>query len=619
MSTGISNGVNVEVPGQSNIASNNLGVTTDEAVLNIQAQLITQKFSNLGSINPYKGPSPRTLFYDGGFRQPDKYGAFLMYHIGNNENDFIAQYYESEKSKYNQRISPVNSKNPSAAQLVKLSTEIDLIIKTNKETSSNPENGIIGGACAPYNWKDFLYCKYYGSIPNNYMVTLRRFQTPVKDNFSLPEGFKNQANTLLQGVGRPVAQAITWWGGNTGNSLNDIISFTSGLNWKREPQSALAKQEEFDKGLFNNVLASYVRSALQIGGVDQESADNAENIINLSAELADPESTAERERRAYTLRDKAEEDGGPLSNFIWVSVDTVDNTYIRERGLSWEDKTITLKFHYDLATVASVNSKAAMLDILGNLLGLATNYGQFLTPAFRYNSEFAPINFPGGNAGLNEFYLDPLKYWEKFSVYLSNLSDKIQKNASGDVTTVGQEGTSPTVGSQDSQPDPNKPTGTTSDDVESIIRKILRKAGTKSLIDSIQMPLSFMTGAPIGEWHLVVGNPMNPIAMIGNLICDGVTIDFSEKLGPDDFPSELTATFTLKHARDRERGEIESMFNRGDGRLYETTLPTSASSQSNTAFADSTGTLRSDSTPTNVVNGKIYTPSVSNNQAPPQQ
>jgi hypothetical protein len=73
---------------------------------------------------------------------------------------------------------------------------------------------------------------------------------------------------------------------------------------------------------------------------------------------------------------------------------------------------------------------------------------------------------------------------------------------------------------------------------------------------------------------------MNPIAMIGNLICSNVTIDFGEVLGPDDFPTEITATFELDHGRDRDRGEIESMFNRGDGRLYQSTLPTYASTQS---------------------------------------
>ena len=33
-----------------------------------------------------------------------------------------------------------------------------------------------------YSWEDFLYCKNYGKVPNNYMVTLRRFGTPVGDN-----------------------------------------------------------------------------------------------------------------------------------------------------------------------------------------------------------------------------------------------------------------------------------------------------------------------------------------------------------------------------------------------------------------------------------------------------
>jgi hypothetical protein len=530
----------------------------------------------------------------------------------------MKQYYSSENRTYNNRISSIQSKNPSAARLITLSGEIDLSILKGSQTISNADNGIIGGACAPYNWKDFLYCKYYGSIPNNYMITLRRFATPVKDNFSLPEGFKNQANTLLQGVGRPVAQAVTWWGGNTGNSLNDVISFTTGLSWKPVQQEGTAIQQEFDKGLFQSKIAAYVRSALEVGGVSEEASQNAQNIINLSAALADPESTQEREKLAYNMRDIAEQPGGPLSGYIWTSVDTISQTYVRDRGLSWTDKPITLKFHYDLATVGEVNSKAAMLDLMANLLGLATNYGQFLTPNFRYNSEFNPISFPGGNAGLNEFYLDPLKYWENFGIYLANLKSKLQSTAGGGdaPATVGTDDQATQTIGNDSEPDPNKSSGTTSSEAEAIIRKLLRMSGTASLIDSIQMPQSFLLGTPIGEWHLTVGNPMNPIAMIGNLICESVTIDFSDKLGPDDFPAELTATYTLKHARDRERGEIESMFNRGDGRLYESTLPTSASSQSNAAFGSTDGTVRTDSTPTDTVNGQVYTDSAGGSQGP---
>ena len=72
----------------------------------------------------------------------------------------------------------------------------------------------------------------------------------------------------------------------------------------------------------------------------------------------------------------------------------------------------------------------------------------------------------------------------------------------------------------------------------------------------------------MGEWHLTIGNPLNPIAMIGNLICDGLEIKWSDELGPDDFPIGFDAIVTLKHAMGRDRDAVESMFNRGYGRIY---------------------------------------------------
>ena len=94
--------------------------------------------------------------------------------------------------------------------------------------------------------------------------------------------------------------------------------------------------------------------------------------------------------------------------------------------------------------------------------------------------------------------------------------------------------------------------------------------------------------------------------MIGNLICKGVNISFSDALGPDDFPTSIKAEFTLSHARDRERGEIESIFNRGDGRLYQSANPTSASVQSYTAYADVAGNVMNEQTVENYFNGTVW-------------
>lgn len=599
---GIANGVLQGIT--DNINSRKPEVLYDERVLTATSAATIGRYSNLGSENPFKGPSPRTLFYDGGFRDPNKYGQFLMYHLGNSDgNDFMDSYYRSESRDYNQRISPLASKNPSAAALIRLSNTI-AAAALNPGLVSAPDVGIIGGISAPYNWKDFLFCKYYGTIPNNYMITLRRFSTPVKDNLSLPETVKTNAEKLKEGVGRPVAQAVTWWGGDTNNSLNDIISFTTGLQWDSKTQAESGIQGDIDTGLLNSKIASYTRSLVQSStGVSDQSIGTVEEVLNLAAMVSDPSSSTERQRLAYSMRDKAQEPGGPLSDFIWTSVDTIDKTYVRGRGLYFESNQIALKFHYDLASVGEVNTKAAMLDLMASLLGLATNYGQFLTPDFRYNNGFPAIGFPGGSEGLNQIYLDPLSYMDNFQTYLAESKKTLQDSA---ITTIGNsEDGITTIGDNLTAGDATQQGLSDGNSMEAI-RKLLKIAGTKSLIESMQMPLSFLTGAPIGEWHLVVGNPLNPIAMIGNLICKSVTIDFSDKLGPDDFPAEMTATFMVEHGRDRERGEIESMFNRGDGRLYESSLPTYASGQSEGAFATTDGNTVGQQTVTNVTNGVVY-------------
>jgi hypothetical protein len=88
-----------------------------------------------------------------------------------------------------------------------------------------------------------------------------------------------------------------------------------------------------------------------------------------------------------------------------------------------------------------------------------------------------------------------------------------------------------------------------------------------------------------------MGNPYNPIAMIGNLICKTIDVTFGDSLGPDDFPSTLEAKFTLSHGRDRERGEIESIFNQGDGRFYQSVKSTAANAQTYNTVVGIDGTV----------------------------
>ena len=598
-----------------------------ELIIQGTANSITQKYSNLGSDNPFKGPTARSLFYEGAKRTPSKYGQFLFYSFGSNDNNFIDAYYRSELPKYNKLISSMDSKNPSAGFLVR---ETDRLRFQGESSTLNTngfsgkfERSIIGGLSAPYFWKDFLYCKYYGAIPNNYMVTLRRFPSPTLDNFSIPSRLKSSSVHTDEGLGKPVAQAVTWMGGNTGNTIKSLTQFSTGIKWDPKNQSdSPIVQNAFSQGAFMDKPFGMLNDAL--GKISPEASavtDWLAKATSAAALVFDPNNTSIENEREYRLRDKAKEQGGVLSEFIWTSVDTISNIYMRGRGLpfTWGGaNVISLIFEYELTSVGEVNTKAAMLDLMANLLSIGTNYGNFLTPNFRYNSAFPAIGFPGGDAGLEAFYKDPLNW---FTTYGEDVLNGFSVTAESTGASNGNTGkltqTIFTAGGLDASgsskatelqkelaaindrkdlSDPGK-SGTISKVIERVVGKdaanrFLKSMMTDDLIEKYQVPMAFFTGAPVGEWHLTIGNPCNPIALIGNLICDGVAIEFGETLGPDDFPTHMKATFTLKHGRDRERGEIESIFNRGDGRLYQSALPTSANMQSNDAVADTAGNVR---------------------------
>jgi hypothetical protein len=76
---------------------------------------------------------------------------------------------------------------------------------------------------------------------------------------------------------------------------------------------------------------------------------------------------------------------------------------------------------------------------------------------------------------------------------------------------------------------------------------------------------SFVSGADLGLWHVTIGNPRNPIAVIGNLIIDKTEMSFGDTpLGLDDFPTELKVSVTLKHCKPRDMVGIGHMFTKGE-------------------------------------------------------
>ena len=125
-------------------------------------------------------------------------------------------------------------------------------------------------------------------------------------------------------------------------------------------------------------------------------------------------------------------------------------------------------------------------------------------------------------------------------------------------------------------------TGSTMDD----ITKSIKDFGMKGVGDTLNNLLSgsmmkmfnspqggqavaaLLSGDPTGQWHVTIGNPLNPIVVIGNLACTDTSINFEGPMGLQDFPERMVVEITLKPARPRDKAEIESMFNTGRGRFY---------------------------------------------------
>ena len=564
-----------------------------EAIREETSDSVIGRMSNIGGISNPMGNTAATLFYQGAKNggKHGKYGKFLFYGIGSGQGqneELNAEYYLSENRAFNRNISSTKSKNPTAQNLVNLS-----ISPGENEDSLN--SAILGGSSAPYNWSDFLYCKFYGKIPNNYMVTLRRYPTPMLDNLSLPNVVKETDLHKLKGAGKPVAQAITWFGGNTGNSINDIISFSTGMVWDEKSASSILNQKASDQGFSKSILGLLLAKGEEVV-TGEDGIKNA--LISLtalaSASTEEGERTMTDAKLQYWARERGTDADGPLSDYIFTSVDVIDKTYYRGAGLTFENSDISLDFHYELTSLGQVNTKASFLDLFANILSIGTNYGTFLRPDIRYDNSFPAIGFLGGDDGLRQFYAAPVTFLKTYMSSVGKDSEGIIANLSNTV-----QGDSEIVGSSaefvqfsSSFYDTISNTDMTDEEAVAAGDRALRNLLSGSLMRNIQFNLSYFTGAPIGEWHLVVGNPLNPIAMIGNLICDGVDIKFGEKLGPDDFPTEFTATFNLKHGRGREKGEIESMFNRGRGRLYQSTLEVSSNAISEAKADSDTGQLQ---------------------------
>jgi len=152
---------------------------------------------------------------------------------------------------------------------------------------------------------------------------------------------------------------------------------------------------------------------------------------------------------------------------------------------------------------------------------------------------------------------------------------------------------------------------TNTEGIETIFKEAVTSRVGQNLLASRlgalhQTPLvmrALADGRAVGEWHLMVGNPMDPVAVIGNLILKSTSIEFGEELGADDFPTEVKFKVTLDHGRPRAKQDIESIFNHGGGDMFFTALEPPASTRNSFGEYNSQRALDANGTLPTATNG----------------
>lgn len=413
----------------------------------------------------------------------------------------------------------------------------DCSVKALVDASARGEMGR-----ALYRYSDFMFCKHLGRISNNYLITLRRFPFPCGDhiNYTLAD----EANGHMPDIGRMVT-----WLGTPGNDMSAILKYDVNMPYKEmnaELQNGIDGDNSggFLGGLMNIGSSTYqsamLKGAAGVSGLKFIQKAAAPFGGNFTSNLSAPEDTS------WAYHRDATKSYGP--------VDSIAKTHYRQPpedggGIKFEHN-ITLVFDYELRSFDGINTRAAFLDLLANILATTFTNAEYWGGAVRGT----------GAAQSNAFANLPIFHMNTSDMTFSGVVDKVFES----------------FGKICEHFNNDKPINSAQDAINALgnLAKGVFTGITASALNALGRPQkaalnSLLNFAPTGLWHLTIGNPRHPIMSMGNMILDNCSIEHYGPLGLDDFPTGLKVTITLKHATPRDNLKIEQMYMNGDYRIYQ--------------------------------------------------
>ena len=454
------------------------------------------------------------------------------------------------------------------------------IVEWSKGLPATTEN-VYGLKDSPYTWSDFLFCKWYGIIPNNRLVTLRKFPLATNDAASV-----NRTGGAVQNI--PVAQAVTWFGGPSGNDLNSMWQSSWNLEWTKksvDPKNVQGNEiTNFSQQLVNALPAGtneFVKLAISNLGAqaDIQASKNGTGDLRKDYLLSIGKGTLETKKQEFIKNLFA--DNGAFWNQINGPVNVKNQFLIRDRGLSNKavDDTWKISFEYKTNSYFGMNQRRIALDIIANMLELTYSSGEWMQSLNIYYKNVGIELGKDEQALIESAFtngtLDPEALAKRFVEIAETRVDGILAKAielgTGAVKATGTaiwEGAKSVVGAGNFDLTKNL-----SDEQKSTMRNAIQIQLVQALAGAfpgfIQQRAS-VADIPTGNWHLTIGNPMNPIMRIGNLVVRSCSLTFGDELGPDDFPIDMKFDVTVSPTKPRDARDIRRTFNTGRADYVET-------------------------------------------------
>ncbi len=406
---------------------------------------------------------------------------------------------------------------------------------------------------ARYKYADFAFCKDLG-MPNNRLITLRRFTVPVGDYI-----FRAAAsgNTPYDNVETDTLEAFTTPGDvgrmccyfdTDDNKLEEILKYSFAGSWK-EMKAEIEQQQSQEND-----------HVTPLGSIVNAMNPSMNSMIGQGFSGSQNHLLGRLGRSWFGWSDQQYYSEKSLTNYdnhkIYTPRNTLQSMHKYEGNLEFKHE-FTLVFSYKLRSYSNINPKSAMLDLLANIVATTYSRGKFWggrsdiigaqpnKSGWKKATDLVNKGFDtvGGLIGaLVDGKFDLSSVLGSLTNLGSKILDKIKSIGVKDVVDFAKD-----------------------TKIGEGVKGLLKNQLGRPEIYAFQ---TLLDGSNTGFWHVTIGNPLNPIASIGNLIVTDTQIQHFGPLGIDDFPTELKVTVSLKHARPRDAVAIERMYTKGVSAIY---------------------------------------------------